>query len=462
MRRLLKIREFFDLKKKRSLEENSSISGRQAKRQRKGAKTDDMKADDPPSLKASSTHVNMPNKGYERLLQVFEKDRAGDSIWWLPGRRGEAFAMHKERFEHSILKVHLEEHSFSDFVDKLERWGFQQMKIPSLSGKILAFENRSKSSLRCSFSRSAMHTGDSSQHGEPGLRGHDPAAITQALLAQTGASPSEEGAPSANIANMLPLQLQQAHYMVQQEIAHSYFNLLWQELQRQLSVLLLHQSQPNSTPLAASPRSEILDLATLLQQQQVQQQLMTAELIRAALSQPSTALEQQAVVQELDELKQQQLSNLTYQIVALVAANMEQQNQPTQSTSESAIPRILVKYMIALVLLQLQQQQHKLELLRQERMTALALAQSMIGVGEGVAIPDPLNALQMQQLLSEAAMLSLSRAHQLLCEAAILIPPTATPPAQQVSPTPPPSRSPPSPLPGTGFGPHPPRATTAR
>lgn len=461
MRRLLKIREFFDLKKKRSLEEDSSISNRQAKRLRKGTKPTDAKADETSTLTPSSPPVNRIEKGYERFLQVFEKDKGGDSVWWLPGRRGEAFAMHRERFEHNILKVHLEEHSFSDFVEELKRWGFQQMNIPSLSGRIVAFENSSKSALRCSFSKSSTESGVSSQNREHGPRGHSSAA-TNAPLTQTGATSSQGDTSSANLASMTSLQLQQAHYMVQQEIAHSYFNLLWQELQRQLSVLLLHQSQPNSTPIATTPRSEILDLATLLQQQQVQQQLMTAQLIHAAVSQPSTALEQQTVVQELSELQQQQLSNLTYQIVALVAANLEQQNQPAQSSDESAIPKILVKYMIALVLLQLQQQQHNLEFLRQERMTALALARSVDGGAEGAALPDPLNVLQMQQLLSEAAMLSLSRAHQLLCEAAILIPTTASAPVQQVPPTPPPSRNAQSPLPGSGFGPHPPRTTTAR
>jgi len=459
MRRLLKIREFFDLKKKRSLEEDSS-SNRPAKRPRKG-----LKSDDASTLAASSPLVNRPDKGYERFLQVFEKDRAGDSVWWLPGRRGEAFAIHKERFEHNLLKIHLEEHSFSDFVEKLKRWGFQQVNIPSLSGRILAFENSSESAIGCSFSRSSherKETRVSSQRREHGLRGQPPAA-TQVLLTQTEATPSQEDSSAMNIANMTSVQLQQAHYMVQQEIAHTYFSLLWQELQRQLSVLLLQQSQPNSPPLAASPRSEIMDLAALLQQQQVQQQLMAAQFIRAAVAQPATPLEQQTVVREINELQQQQLSNLTYQIVGLVAANLEQQNQATHSPEAPAIQRILVKYMIALVLLQLQQQQHNLEFLRQERLTALALVRSADG-GEGVALPDPLNALQMQQLLSEAAMLSLSRAHQLLCEAAILIPSTAAAQPTQVPP-PSPSRNhgtPPPPFPGSGFGTHPSRTTTAR
>lgn len=180
-----------------------------------------------------------------------------------------------------------------------------------------------------------------------------------------------------------------------------------------------------------------------------------------AFVQPTTPGEQQAVAREVNELQQQQLSNLTYQIIALVAANLEQQNQDPPMPEAPMIHRILVKYMIALVLLQLQQQQHNLEFLRQERLGALALARANSSSGDGGTLPDPLNTLQMQQLLSEAAMLSLSRAHQLLGEAALLMPDTGLPPQPDQLPHP---GTPPPPFPGSGFsqGPHPSRTTTAR
>lgn len=460
MKRLLKIREFFDLKK-RDTEKNHDVSdgGRQAKRARTGEKQDDGY----PSS-ATKPSVNTAPKGYERFLQAFEKETAKDSVWWLPWRRGEAFAMHKERFEQNLLKIHFEQRSFADFLKDLKLWGFQQMNIPSLSGRILTFEKCSKGGLdHCTSQEdkdaTQESTGSQNRIPLPQEQTLAPAGITN--QSSEGLSPSEM---SRQFTTLSAVEVQQAHYMVQQEIAHTYFSLLWQELQRQLTVLLLQQSQiPQDDPqaAAAAPRSEILDLAALLHQQQMQQQLMAAQFIRAAFVQPTTPGEQQAVAREVNELQQQQLSNLTYQIIALVAANLEQQNQDPPMPEAPMIHRILVKYMIALVLLQLQQQQHNLEFLRQERLGALALARANSSSGDGGTLPDPLNTLQMQQLLSEAAMLSLSRAHQLLGEAALLMPDTGLPPQPDQLPHP---GTPPPPFPGSGFsqGPHPSRTTTAR
>jgi hypothetical protein len=342
------------------------------------------------------------------------------------------------------------------------------MNIPSLSGRVLTFEKKPRADVD---DPTRQEKKDCREPSRPSNQLHQIHMLTPSRISihSPGAADTVEASRSIN--NLSVVQLQQAHYMVQQEIAHTYFSLLWQELQRQLSVLLLQQTQiPPESPQAAAaapPGSEILDLAALLHQQQVQQQLMAAQFIHAAFVQPTTPVEQQAVAREVNELQQQQLSNLTYQIIALVAANLEHQNQNPPMPEAPMIHRILVKYMIALVLLQLQQQQHNLEFLRQERLTALvrSINNGASGADDG-SLPDPLNTLQMQQLLSEAAMLSLSRAHQLLCEAAILIPDYTVQPPPPEPPLPPQNHhgTPPPPFPGTGFapGPPPPRTTTAR
>ena len=61
-------------------------------------------------------------KGYQRFLQAFENEGAKDSVWWLPGRRGEAFAIHKERFERTLLKIYFDHNCFSAFAADLKRW----------------------------------------------------------------------------------------------------------------------------------------------------------------------------------------------------------------------------------------------------------------------------------------------------------------------------------------------------
>lgn len=60
----------------------------------------------------------------KRFLQLFEDPVAKDIVWWLPGRRGEAFAMQRERFEKEGLfqKMQFSGRSFSDFLEKLNRW----------------------------------------------------------------------------------------------------------------------------------------------------------------------------------------------------------------------------------------------------------------------------------------------------------------------------------------------------
>ena len=349
------------------------------------------------------------------------------------------------------------------------------MNIPSLSGRIIAFERGSKFKTDRDSPREANSGRESNRRRHHAVHGQlwGPGAVLNG--SSEGHIASEI---SRNLASLSVAQLQQAHYVVQQEITQSYFSLLWQELQRQLSVLLLQQSQipantseaaPAAPEPATSPQSEILDLAAMLHQQQVQQQLMAAQFISAAFVQPTSTLEQQTVVREVNELQQQQLSNLTYQIIALVAANLEQQNQHPYMPETPMIHRILVKYMIALVLLQLQQQQHNLEFLRQERLVALTLIHPVSGRDSSddssSSVPGAMNALQMQQLLSEAAMLSLSRAHQLLCEAAILIPEAANQhPPNQFTHRPSHGTPPPPPFPGANFsqGRHSPRTTAAR
>jgi len=353
--------------------------------------------------------------------------------------------------------------------------GFRQMNIPSLSGRILTFERNAQGALGTDPLLKPLQQGLSNSPGtshrnlpqqslqrENGLR---------VPLANHGLQiPGDRQLGLEEWANLESLQMQQAHYMLQQEIAHTYFSLLWQELQRQLTTLLLHQTTHNSTAPAASTspqhaadanhhnqepsssssgnasRSTIAEVASLLHQQQIQQQVVVASFYRAALAEPTGTSDEPSVIRELNELHRQQMSNLTYQIVALVAANLEHQNHQPQELADSSATthKVLVKYLIALVLLQLQQQQHNLEFLRQDRLTALALIRSLQRTpgasvaamggastsagGTSTAVEPLLSSVHMQQLLAEAAVLSLSRAHQLLAEAAILVPLVVSPP----------------------------------
>ena len=306
------------------------------------------------------------------------------------------------------------------------------MNIPSLSGRILSFEISSKAALLkqdhsrvgVAQTKKFMSSQNNSADGQ-----HRPRSTQEQIETETG-----------SLAN---LQLQQTQYLVQQGISQTYFSLLWQELQRQLSVLLIQQAQLVDTPdeeqqrqpdsIISPPRSTVPDVIALLYQQQVQQQLVAATIYHAATANPLGLSDEHVVIQELNDLHQQQLNNLTYQIVALVAANVEQHNPQSQLSESSLLQKVLVKYLITLVLLQLQQQQHDLEFVRQDRLTVLALIRSLRrtsspagAVEESPSINDqalqPVSSLQMQQLLSEAAMLSLTRAHHLLSEAAILTP----------------------------------------
>jgi len=241
------------------------------------------------------------------------------------------------------------------------------------------------------------------------------------------------------------LQTQQNQYFLQQEIAQTYFSLLWQDLQIQLTSAM--EQQDSLSPTAATPEDEqrrsdantirnnystIVNVANWLYQHQAQQQLIAAALCQSSLANPSRMRNESLVVQELNELHQQQLNNLTYQIVALVAANVEQQNSQAQISESTLLQTVLVKYLIALVLVQLQQQQQNLEFLHQDRLTALSVIRSVPSNNESSSSTDipvineeiiqPIASLHMQQLLSEAAMLSLTRAHNLLSEAAMLTP----------------------------------------
>ena len=56
------------------------------------------------------------------FFQLLDTDLAKDSIWWLPGRKGEAFAMNKQKFE-KILKHHFQQKcDFAEFTRQLSLW----------------------------------------------------------------------------------------------------------------------------------------------------------------------------------------------------------------------------------------------------------------------------------------------------------------------------------------------------
>lgn len=55
-------------------------------------------------------------------MELFEDELAKDIIWWLPGRRGEAFALNKDRFEMELMNVHFEGFNFAGFRESLDRW----------------------------------------------------------------------------------------------------------------------------------------------------------------------------------------------------------------------------------------------------------------------------------------------------------------------------------------------------
>lgn len=59
---------------------------------------------------------------YVKFIQLFEDESAKDIIWWLPGRKGEAFAMNKEKFEQVLSKLHFRENNVAGFAKKLRLW----------------------------------------------------------------------------------------------------------------------------------------------------------------------------------------------------------------------------------------------------------------------------------------------------------------------------------------------------
>lgn len=299
------------------------------------------------------------------------------------------------------------------------------MNIPSLSGRIISFEASSKSV----YPKAESKTSINHVTNNPNSPGSD-----RELLE----------IPAVSLAD---LQAAQTHYLLQQEISQTYFSLLWQELQQQLSMLFIQQAQlvtapsvqqerqPNPSPNVPPPESNIADVAALLQQQQLQQQILAATLCDAEITNQLGVSDESTIVEELNNLHQQQLNNLTLQILALVAANGEQPNLQADQSESTPLQRVLVKYLNALVLLQLQQQQQNMEILRQDRLTVLVLIRSLrrnspadIGDDSNPSTIDlslqqqPISSPQMQQLLSEAAMLSLSRANLLLTESAAIAP----------------------------------------
>ncbi|CAB9525483.1 expressed unknown protein [Seminavis robusta] len=405
MKRLLKIKEFFHLKRRALTEKQSS--DRPAKRPRKTSTKDD---DDD-----SSTTSAARSSSYDTFLKLFENEVGKDIVWWLPGRLGEAFAMNQERFEKELLKEHFDGYTLTGFLDNFKRWGFAPMNIPSLSGRVLTFERGSPAgTFGARHQPEGSNSRDTGSSGRP-LLVYGQSALPQLVygnlasvlpLQNQGATPnlmapltlggvavtanSEALAAQLSSLQAQQQQLQQIGYVSQQEISQTYFALLWQELQRQLSVLFLMQSQ-SADPQQPAARSEIAEVASLLHQHQIQQQMAAAQFYQAALAEPnriSASTDPETIVRELNELRQQQLSNLTYQIVALVAASLEHQNEnpPQQARDSSSVfHKILVKYLLALVLLQLQQQQQNLEFLRQEKTNVLAMIRSLRGTAAGAS-----------------------------------------------------------------------------
>ena len=66
---------------------------------------------------------------YERFIKLFENERTRDIVWWLPGRKGEAFAMKKELFEHELLKSHFQLATFAEFEKQLTLWYVSRKNI---------------------------------------------------------------------------------------------------------------------------------------------------------------------------------------------------------------------------------------------------------------------------------------------------------------------------------------------
>jgi hypothetical protein len=70
----------------------------------------------------TSSFVAGNSSSYDRFVELFDNELAKDIIWWLPGRRGEAFALNKDRFEMELMKVHFEGFNFAGFRESLDRW----------------------------------------------------------------------------------------------------------------------------------------------------------------------------------------------------------------------------------------------------------------------------------------------------------------------------------------------------
>ena len=92
-----------------------------AKRPRRAS----LKTDNEPEPKLqSATSIGTPKSSSRRqkFLDLFEDEVAKDIVWWLPGRRGEAFALNRERFERELIKKKFQGQTFVNFLANLSRW----------------------------------------------------------------------------------------------------------------------------------------------------------------------------------------------------------------------------------------------------------------------------------------------------------------------------------------------------
>ena len=81
-----------------------------------------LKGDTPAKVPCAQAEESITMGAHDQFLKLFESEMAKDIVWWLPGRRGEAFAMHQKRFEQELMKIHFREIDLADFAKQLNLW----------------------------------------------------------------------------------------------------------------------------------------------------------------------------------------------------------------------------------------------------------------------------------------------------------------------------------------------------
>lgn len=77
----------------------------------------------------------------ERLMELLERERVKEAMWWLPG--GSAFAIKPAIFYDVVLAKYFQGTKFESFTRKLNRWGFRRLASQGIPQSTVAYYNKS-------------------------------------------------------------------------------------------------------------------------------------------------------------------------------------------------------------------------------------------------------------------------------------------------------------------------------